>query len=174
MVGSAPSRFSAWGGRRGGFLGFGAGMATMAAAWTDGGGSGGGANNGRGNGAAFLGRSLACSCDNKLAARWTTVPWHRQPSLAHWHDVKLAAGWTTVPCHCWQSLACWHDNESVVGWTTMPRHCWLFPRLLVWRRRWGADTGGLLLRRRQWRADKSASALLCNGGGGKADNRASG
>ncbi len=38
----------------------------------------------------------------------------------------------------------------------------------------GAEDHGSLLHRRQWGADKSASTLLCNGGGDKANDHASG
>ena len=102
------------------------------------------------------------------------MPRHRWLSHAHWHDVESAVGRFTVPRHCWNSLTHWHNDKLAAGRTTMPRHCRPFPRLLVQRRRQGADDSGLLLNRRQWGADESALALLCNGGGGKANDRASG
>ncbi len=49
-------------------------MARIEAAQTDGGGSGGGAIDG-GQWLGIISRSLACSCDDELAAGWTTVPW---------------------------------------------------------------------------------------------------
>ena len=122
----------------------------------------------------IVGRSLTRSCNDELAAGRTTVPRHCRPSHAHWRDVKLAAGRFTVPCHHWQPLACWRNDKSAAGRTTMPQHCWPFPCLLVRQRRWGADDGGLLLHRQRWGVDDSALALLCNGSGGKANDRASG
>ena len=122
----------------------------------------------------IVSRSLARSCNDELVAGRTMVPWHCRPSHAHWRNVELTAGQFTVPHHRWQSLPCWRNDELAARRTTMPQHCRPFPcSLMQWRRR-GADDGGSLLHRRQWGVDESGSALLCNGGGSEADDRASG